>query len=382
MQDTFEKTGKNIDNLQTALKMPGPDARHHSVVIIGGGTAGITTAARLNRALKHADIAIIDPAASHYYQPLWTLVGGGVVEKEASHRLMKDVIPPGVNWIQDAVQAIYPDQNLVMTREGQVISYDYLVVCPGIQIDWDKVKGLKESLGKHGVCCNYSYKHVDYTWETLQNLKNGRALFTQPNSQVKCGGAPQKIMYLVADYLRKNNLSQDVQIEFFSPGEVIFGIEKFAKPLREAVKRYNIKLKFKHNLIAIRGPEQEADFEVTDEAGNVEIHTVHFDMIHAVPPMSAPDFIKQSPLADEEGWLDVDQYTLQHVRYDNVFGLGDAANLPTAKTGAAIRKQAPVLVKNMLDVMRHQEIRQAGKVQRLFLLPTGNRIWQTGSRRV
>lgn len=358
MKNTIEKAGKDIDNLATSLNLPGPNSRHHSIVIIGGGTAGITTAARLVRALKHADIAIIDPAESHYYQPLWTLVGGGVVEKEASHRLMKDVIPPGVNWIQDAVQTLYPDLNLVMTADGQVISYDYLVVCPGIQIDWHLVKGLEETLGKNGVCSNYSYKHVDYTWETLQNLKGGRALFTQPNTQVKCGGAPQKIMYLVADYLKKHDLGRDVKVEFCSPGQVIFGIEKFAKTLREVVKRYDIQLNFAHNLVAVRGPEKEADFEVTDEEGNTEIRTIPFEMIHVVPPMSAPDFIKQSPLVDEEGWLDVDKFTLQHVRYKNVFGLGDVANVPTAKTGAAVRKQAPVLVKNMLSYMEHKEVRK------------------------
>ena len=124
------------------------------------------------------------------------------------------------------------------------------------------------------------------------------------------------------------------------------------------MKRYNIQLNFVHNLVAIRGPEKEADFEVTDEAGNTEIITIPFGMIHVVPPMSAPDFIKQSPLVDEEGWLDVDKYTLQHVRYKNVFGLGDVANVPTAKTGAAVRKQAPVLVKNMLAYMEHKEIRK------------------------
>ena len=353
---TTIQPGDTLDTLSTEESVLGPSSRHHNILIVGGGTAGITTAARLARSMKHPDIAIIEPSESHYYQPLWTLVGGGVVKKEVSQRMMKDVIPPRVNWIQDAVETFYPDLNSVVTREGTIISYDVLVVCPGIQIDWNLIPGLVESLGKNGVCSNYSYQHVDYTWECLQNLRGGKALFTQPATQVKCGGAPQKIMYLTADYLRKHSLLAETEVHFFSPGKVIFGIEKFAKTLRGVVERYGIHTNFLHNLVEIRGEEHEAIFQVTDEEGNQTLRTVSFDMIHVTPPMSAPDFIKKSPLADEEGWLDVDKHTLQHVRYPNVFGLGDVAGVPTAKTGAAVRKQAPVLVRNLLAHMKEGEI--------------------------
>ena len=333
-------------------------SRHHNILIVGGGTAGITTAARLARGIRNPDIAIIEPADKHYYQPLWTLVGGGVMEKEVTERPMAEVIPKHTMWLKTAVEFFYPDQNKLTTKDGQVLSYDFLVVCPGIQVDYNRVKGLPETLGKNGVCCNYSYEHVDYTWEMLRNLRGGKALFTQPVAPVKCGGAPQKIMYLAADYLRKNGLLDETEVHFFSPGKVIFGIEKFAKTLRGVVHRYGIHQNYQHNLIEVRGPEHEAVFEVTDDEGNTELRTVSYDMIHVTPPMSAPDFIKNSALADADGWLDVDPHSLQHRRYPNVFALGDVAGTPNAKTGAAVRKQAPVVAHNLIDFRRNGTIKK------------------------
>ena len=351
---TTINTGEDVINtLDNPLPNAQPPDRHHTILVVGGGTAGITTAARIQKALRKSDIAIIEPAGIHYYQPIWTLVGGGDAAKESSERPMADVIPAGVKWIRDAVKTFYPELNTVATSQGLIISYDYLVVCPGIQIDWDKIDGLQASLGKHGVCCNYSFEHVDYTWECIQSLDGGTALFTQPVGPIKCGGAPQKIMYLASDHWRKTNKLDKTAINFFSPGKVLFGVEKFARTLRAVADRYGIEQHYKHNLVAIRGPEREADFIVTDEEGNESLKTYSYDMIHAVPPMSAPDFIKNSALADEDGWLAVDAYTLQHNRFPNVFGLGDVAGIPASKTGAAIRKQAPVLVENLLAYMKH-----------------------------
>ena len=181
------------------------------VVIVGGGTAGVSVAARLLRKSNSLanEVAIIDPASKHYYQPLWTLVGGGAAKKEDSERTMESVIPDGVTWIQQPVNAFEPERNQVILEDQTTITYDYLVVAGGIEINWGAIKGLKEALGTKSVCSNYSFEHVDYTWETIRNLKSGTALFTHPNSPVKCGGAPQKIMHLAEDYFQKSGVSNN-----------------------------------------------------------------------------------------------------------------------------------------------------------------------------
>lgn len=320
----------------------------HRVVIIGGGSAGLTVAARLSRAAEHLDIAILEPSAKHYYQPLWTLVGGGVFPKEVTERDEGTLVPQGTTWIQDAVTEFSPAENTILTRGGRKVEYEYLVVAPGIQIDWDKVQGLKDAIGKDGVCSNYAYEYVDKTWEFIRNCKSGNAIFTQPNTPIKCGGAPQKIMYLADDAFRKAGVRERTKVIFASAAGSIFAVQKYAKALDRVVARKGIETRFKHDLIAIRPETREAVFQRLDTSEQV---VLPYAMIHVTPPMSAPDFIKRSSLANDAGWVEVDKYTLQHTRHPNIFSLGDASSLPTSKTGAAIRKQAPVLVKNLLAVM-------------------------------
>lgn len=328
------------------------DKKHH-VVIVGGGTAGITVAARLKRADPQLDVAIIEPSDKHYYQPIWTLVGGGVFPKEVSQRDERDYIPQGVTWIRDAVTTFQPDQQAVTTRDGQLIAYDYLVVAPGIQIMWETVKGLKESLGAGGVCSNYSYDTVDYTWQCLREFKGGRALFTLPNTAIKCGGAPQKIMYLAADYFRRRGILARCTIEFVSAGAQLFSVAKYARALENVVARYGIQTRFRHNLVEIRADAREAVFKQLDTHQKV---VLSYDMIHVTPPMGPPECVRHSPLANQAGWVEVHPDTLQHVRYEHVFSISDASSLPTSKTGAAIRKQAPVLVANLLAHRRGQPL--------------------------
>jgi len=331
----------------------------HQITIIGAGNAGIMVAAQLLLKDKNLDIAIIDPAETHYYQPAWTLVGGGTFDNAETAKPMKELIPPRATWIQDAVAEINPEKNTITTAKGDTILYQFLVVAPGIQVDWNKVKGLPETLGKNNVCSNYGFQHAPYTWESIKNTKSGKVIFTQPNTPIKCGGAPQKIMYLADEAFRKNGIRQDIDIQFFSPGGVIFGVEMFAKTLKEVNARKGLNWNFKHNLVEVKGDSKEAIFEVTDTDGKVTQKTEKFDMLHVVPPMSAPDFIKNSKLALEDnplGWVDVHPGTLQHTRYDNVFSLGDVASCPTAKTGSAIRKQSPVVVENIMTLMQQQPI--------------------------
>ncbi|HEX5102883.1 MAG TPA: FAD/NAD(P)-binding oxidoreductase, partial [Pirellulaceae bacterium] len=333
--------------------MPTEYKDQYEVLIVGGSTAGITVAAQLRRKLRSYDLAIVEPAAKHYYQPLWTLVGAGVFRKEWSERAQSAFIPPGADWIQESVAEFHPDENAVVTTAGRKIGYEHLVVALGIQIDWGKIPGLKEGLGSNGLCSNYSYQHVDYTWDCIRNFRGGTALFTMPNTAVKCGGAPQKIMYLAEDHFRRSGVRDESQVIFASAQGSLFAVEKYRKTLEKIVERRGIETRFGHNLVELRPDAKEAIFE---HLGTHERVVIPYDMAHVTPPMSAPDVIKQSPLANSGGWVDVDKFTLQHPRFANVFALGDCSGLPTSKTGAAIRKQAPVVVKNLLAAREQQPL--------------------------
>ena len=328
--------------------------QHHTILIVGGGAAGVSVANNMRRQNANIDIAIIEPSEKHYYQPGFTIVGGGAYTLKETTRNEADLIHPTVKWIKDYADTFQPDENTVTLRSGDSISYDYLVVCPGLQLDWDKIAGLKETLGKNNVCSNYSPDTVEYTWECIKNIESGTALFTQPPMPIKCAGAPQKIMYLAADRFRKKGILDKFSIEFCNAGPAMFGVPFFAKALMKVVAGYGIKTNFNHNLVAIDGPAKTATFETTDSDGNKQQVTKQFDMIHVTPPQSAPDFIKNSPLANPAGWVDVNDKTLQHNKYSNIFGLGDAGSTPNAKTAAAVRKQVPVVVDNILEPDQQQ----------------------------
>ncbi len=328
-----------------AVADDGQERIHHDIVIVGGGTAGITVAAQLTKGwFNNTDIAIIDPSDKHYYQPAWTLVGGGTFRKEDTARSEASVIPRKARWIHDAVTEFEPERNRLRTRDGRIIEYNYLVVGAGIQINWDGIPGLKENIGRQGICSNYSYDTVGYTWDCVRTFQGGVAIFTQPKGAVKCGGAPQKICYLAEDYFRRNGTRENAEVIFAAPGKAIFGVRKYRETLEKVVERKQITTMFQHELVELRADVKEAVFENV-ETGERKVQP--YDMIHVTPPMGPPAFIASSPLADVNGWVDVDNDTLQHLRYPNVFGLGDSSNLPTSKTGAAIRKQAPVLVRNL-----------------------------------
>ncbi|MBK9488386.1 MAG: NAD(P)/FAD-dependent oxidoreductase [Haliscomenobacter sp.] len=329
---------------------------HHQIVVVGGGNAGISVAAQLLRKNRKLDIAIVDPADKHYYQPAWTLVGSGVFNIADTERNEADVIPPQAKWIKEKVDSFQPEQNAVTLGNGQQLTYDYMVVAPGIQLNWSEVKGLTETLGKNNVCSNYSFQSAPYTFEAIKNFKGGKAIFHNPHTPVKCGGAPHKIMYMAADYWRKHGILGKSDIHYWSGAAKLFAVAKYENTLLQVCKSADIKLHFMEKLVEIDGPNKRAKFIGIGE-GNKDVETwVDFDLIHVTPPQSAPDFIKKSPLASAAGWVDVDKNTLQHLRYANIFGIGDASSLPTSKTGAAIRKQAPVLVANLIAAMAKQPL--------------------------
>lgn len=351
-----KKAGYDLDDavLRTAatrkrLVEPG-DARH-DVVIVGGGAAGIATAASLMTRSPNLNIVIIDPADTHYYQPGWTLVGGGIFTAKDTARSIKSLIPRGVHWMKSAVMAFEPDRNVVILDDCCEIYYRQLIVCPGLKLDWNAVDGLSETLGRNGVTSNYSSNLASYTWELVQSLRGGRALFTQPPMPIKCAGAPQKAMYLSADYWRRAGVLDKVDINFFNAGATLFGVPDYVPALIEYVDLYDITLQFSHNLTAVNGTTKTATFVCTNANGSKKSVTQYFDMLHVVPPQKAPDFVRASPLVDTSGWVDVHPDTMQHKKWSNIHALGDVGNTPNAKTAAAVRVQAPVVAHNVLAAL-------------------------------
>lgn len=324
----------------------------HQVLIVGGGAAGIATAASLLKRDPSLDIAIIDPAETHYYQPGWTMVGGGVFSKEHTARPMNDVWPAGVKRIKAAAAGFKPEQNQVVLEGGEAVGYQMLVVAPGLKLNWDAVEGLTEALGKNGVTSNYRYDLAPYTWKLVQEMQGKTAIFTQPPMPIKCAGAPQKAMYLSCDHWLRTGRLGNMDVSFCNAGPVLFGCAAYVPPLMEYVNKYGINLDFGHNLVKIDGPAKKAWFKVTREGAEPETVERSFDMIHVCPPQCAPDFIRSSPLAGAAGWVDVDQATMRHTKYENVFGLGDASSTPNAKTAAAARKQAPIVAQNVLAALK------------------------------
>jgi len=321
--------------------------KQFKVVVIGGGTGGAFTGSRLARAFSPDQVAIIEPLEVHYYQPLWTLVGAGIMSKEETARPMSSIIPKGVNWIKQKCASFQPETNSLTLESGEEIGYEFLVVAPGIKIDWNKTPGVEGNFGKNGICSNYQYDTVDTTWQAMQDFKGGTAVFTMPPPPFKCPGAAQKIMYLAEEWFRMQGVRDKARVIFISAVGGTFGIPKYKASLDKIIEERGIETMFQHNLKSVDADNKILTAENLQTGEMVEIP---FDMLHVTPAQCSPDFIKNSPLANQDGWVDVDQYTLQHKKYPNIFSCGDASSSPNAKTGAAIRKQAPILVKNLISV--------------------------------
>ena len=320
-------------------------AKHH-ILIVGGGTAGITVAARLLRK-GYSGVAVIEPSDQHYYQPLWTLVGGGQAKASTTARPEAKVMPREAIWIRNSVTSVDPDANSVTCADGSTYEYDALVVCPGIQLDWNRTEGLEETIGRNGVSSNYRFDLAPKTWDFIQNTRSGTAVFMMPSGPIKCGGAPQKIAYLASDYWRKQGVLDDIDVHLVVPTPRTFGIPEIADSLDKVIADYGIQLHTMSEVTSIDADSRKVTVTSVGEGGTDT--TLPFDMLHAVPRQSAPDWVKASPLStgDANGYVEVDKFTMQHVRYPNVFALGDAGSTPNGKTGAAVRKQAPVVVENL-----------------------------------
>ncbi len=331
-------------------------ARSFDFVIVGGGAAGLATASSILRRSSAHSIAIIEPSDVHYYQPGWTMVGGGMFTAETTRRDEVGLIPKGAEWVRGAAARFEPEANRVVLADGSALTYRMLIVCPGIKLDWDAIPGLSATLGKNGVTSNYRYDLAPYTNSLVHSLRGGRAIFTQPPMPIKCAGAPQKAMYLSCFRGEKAGVLKDIDVQFHTATPTLFGVATYVPPLMEYVKRYNAHLNFGSKLVEIDGPGKTAIFEQKD--GDATKRVVEkFDMIHVVPPQVAPDFIRQSPLAAASGFVEVNEATLRHPRFANIFALGDVCSASNAKTAAAARKQAPVVAVNALAVLAGKEPR-------------------------
>ncbi len=330
---------------------PSPPQRHHRVLIVGGGAAGLTTASQLLAAQPGLDVAILEPSADHDYQPGWTLVGGGVLTLEETRREEAGLIPAGCIWIRSAATRFEPEANRVITADGESISYDALVVAIGIALRWDRIQGLPEALGRHGITSNYSRAHVPYTWETIRTFQGGTAIFTFPDTPIKCAGAPQKILYMADDVFQaRSGVGVNTRVLYCTAGAGIFAVPAYARVLERVMRERGIEVLLRHTLIEVCPEKGVAVFAVADAEGSTTRREIPFDLLHAVPPMAAPEVVAASPLAVDGpgGWVEVDRDTTQHRRFPNVFSLGDVSSLPTSKTAGAVRGEAPVLVANLL----------------------------------
>ncbi|MEL0028411.1 MAG: sulfur transferase domain-containing protein, partial [Perlucidibaca sp.] len=344
---TGNRSGQLFEHAR-ALGLLKPDRDHAEILVLGGGAAGIGVSASLLRRRPDLDIAIVEPSDRHYYQPAWTLVGGGAFDIDDTVRETASLMPRGARWIRDAVASIDPEQRQVRLAGGRVLTYGHLIVSLGLELCWEAIEGLEETLGEHGVTSNYRFDLAPYTWALVRNLKSGTALFTQPPMPIKCAGAPQKAMYLSCDHWLRQGRLNDIHVEFNNAGAVLFGVETFVPPLMKYVERYGAKLAFQSTLVRVDGPAGKAWFDVKTADGTVSRVEKSFDMLHVVPPQRAPDVVRKSLLADAAGWCEVDQFTLRHPRFPEVFSLGDVCSSPNAKTAAAVRKQIVVVAENLL----------------------------------
>jgi sulfide:quinone oxidoreductase len=335
--------GNSLDSRNSANH-----ADSFDILIVGGGAAGIGVTASLLRRKPNLKVAIVEPSDKHYYQPAWTLVGGGAFDIKKTVRPTASVIPQGATWIRARVVEFVVQGDCVRLDNGRELAYQQLIVCPGLALRWDKIDGLEATLGKHGVTSNYRFDLAPYTWQLVRATNEGRALFTQPAMPIKCAGAPQKALYLACDHWQRHDVLKHIDVEFNLAGASLFGVAAFVPSLMKYVERYRAVLAFNSNLVAVDGPNRIASFEVQAANGAVTRVEKPFHLLHVVPPQSAPDFLRSSCLANANGWCDVDPATLRHTRYPNIFGLGDAASTPNAKTASAVREQVVVVARNVL----------------------------------
>ncbi|KAH9278150.1 Sulfide:quinone oxidoreductase, mitochondrial [Echinococcus granulosus] len=326
---------------------------HYQVLIAGGGTGGCTVAARLRGVLPAGAVGVIEPHEHHYYQGAWTLVGAGITDLSQTRIPTREAIPNNAEWIEDKIVGFDPENNKVTVSGGREISYDYLVICVGFKLRFDMIKGAKAALDEDArVCTNYSAQYVEKTFKAFQHFDHGTAIFTLPHTPIKCAGAPQKIMYLFEDYLAKRGRNKDAQILYFTATKAMFSVKKYSDALENICKKRGIVYSLGQNLIEVDHKRSIAVFQDVDTKATKEYK---YDFLHLTPPMTAPEVLNTATgltSSEMNNFVNVDPQTLRHVKFNNIFSLGDCSSLPTSKTAAAISSESRVLCDNLTDVIR------------------------------
>ena len=322
-------------------------AAQHEVVVIGGGNAGISLAARLQR-YGVKDVAVVEPRDHHLYQPLFSHIAGGRAQAKEAIRPQETVIPDGVTWIRDSAVDVDTDANTVTLASGSTVAYGQLVVCPGLQYDWGAVPGLAEAVHSPHGASHYEFELAPKAWTLLSGLTSGTAVFTMPSGPIKCGGASQKPMYLACDYWREQGVLDQIRVVMVQPYPTVFGVAEVDRELDRKIAEYGIELRTDSELVSVDAAGRTATIR---DLGSGTEEALQYDVLNAVPPQSAPDWLKATDLpaaGDTGGFVEVDRQTLRHIRFPNVWSLGDAAGTTNSKSGGALRKQTMVLAKNLV----------------------------------
>ena len=332
-----------------------------NIVVVGSGLAGLGMVNRLRKQLDGAKITLLDAKKVHHYQPGFTLVSTGIWPIEKLSNTNQELIPAGVNWIQEMAREFKPDTNQVITDSGKVLNYDYLIVATGTHLDYAQIEGMDASrIGSKGLTSMYHSPEMSLaTWKSMAEFckTGGTALMTLPATPIKCSGAPLKITFMLANRLQQAGTFTDSSIDFHSSISSVFSVPLINQEVLNRWDALDIPVHFQSQLVAVDIDAQRATFQQTDGSRIQK----DYDFLHVPPPMRAPDSVKNSPLAwqdgplAEGGWLDVDPGTLQHKRYANVFGVGDINGTPKGKTAATAKKSIPMVVENLISVMTGKE---------------------------
>ncbi|WP_230976693.1 NAD(P)/FAD-dependent oxidoreductase [Pseudothauera rhizosphaerae] len=323
------------------------------IVIAGAGAAGLATASRLAERLDGAKITLIDARKEHYYQPGFTLVGAGVKPASYVVSTTAEYVPGGVELIEERVAEFDPEGKRVVTESGRAVAYDYLVVATGLKLDYEAIPGMDVArIGRNGLGSIYhSPAAASATWGALQEFadKGGVGVFCRPATEMKCAGAPLKYTFITDDHLRRRGNRGKAELIYNANNKVLFSVPIVHEKVRMLFRDRGIKTHYDRVLQAIDPGRRIATFRSPE--GTVE---QPYDFINVIPPMRAPDAVRNSALRWQEGpwaaegWMDVEKGNLRHKRFPEVFGVGDIAGVPKGKTAASVKWQVPVAVDHLV----------------------------------